>query len=156
MAIYVDGSTHPTNPGPGGFAVVVLNYNNKVVFCHQEQALYTTNNAMELSACLYALITFGKQEDWYTSIPVVYSDSAYAINTLMNWKNNWKQNNWLKSDNKEPENLNLIKIYDMIESKGYRIELRKIKGHNGELGNEIADALASGRMTEEEVFRKYG
>lgn len=41
-------------------------------------------------------------------------------------------------------------------SKDYRIDLRKIKGHDGELYNELADALATGRMTSEEILREYG
>lgn len=153
MAIYIDGSAHP-NPGPGGFAVVKLDSDDKVVFCHQEQFKNTTNNEMELSAALYALIRFGNEYNFF--IPIVYCDSAYTINTLTKWKNNWKYNGWTKSDKKAPENLQIIQKYDRIEEKGYKIELIKIDGHKGILGNEIADALATGRMTEEEVMRKYG
>lgn len=153
MSIYVDGSAHP-NPGPGGFAVVELDDDNRVKFCHQEQFEYTTNNEMELRACLYALIYYGHK--YHLLVPIVYCDSAYAINTLTNWKNNWKRNGWIKSDKKVPENLTIIQKYDTIEEKGYEIELRKIDGHKGILGNELADALATGRMTEQEVMRKYG
>lgn len=154
MAIYIDGSAHP-NPGPGGFAIVELDENNKVIFCHQEQRERTTNNEMELSAALYALAAYGVEATEFY-IPIVYCDSAYAINTLTKWKNNWKYNGWIKSDKKIPENLQIIQKYDKIEEKGCKIELRKIDGHKGILGNEIADALATGRMTEEEVMRKYG
>jgi len=35
MSIFIDGSCRG-NPGPGGFAIVELNENNQVVFCHQE------------------------------------------------------------------------------------------------------------------------
>ena len=151
MSIYIDGSAHP-NPGPGGFGIVELDENNKVIFCHSEQFQKTTNNEMELSAALYALLRYG------TAQPpqIVYCDSVYAINTLTNWKNTWKRNGWLKSDNKKPENLTIIQNYDIIERKGYKIDLKKVDGHRGILGNEIADALATGKMTEKEVMRKYG
>lgn len=151
MTIFIDGSSRG-NPGPGGFAVVRLDENEKVVFCHQEQFPRVTNNEMELAAAVYAIAMFGVQEG---VIPIVYSDSAYVVNTLTSWKNNWKQNNWIKSDKKVPENLKLIQNYDIIENKGYKIDLRKIKGHSGLLGNEIADKLATATMTEQEIMRKY-
>ena len=43
MKIYVDGSAHP-NPGPGGFGVVVVDDDDKLLFCHSKQADYTTTN----------------------------------------------------------------------------------------------------------------
>ena len=150
--IYIDGSAHP-NPGPGGFAVVELNENNQVVFCHQEQVNSTTNNAMELSAALYALVKYGKKD---FLIPTVYCDSMYTINTLTNWKKSWKNNGWKRPGNKPVENLQLIQNYDKIEEKGYRINLVYVKGHDNILGNEIADKLATGKVTEDEVMKKYG
>ena len=68
----------------------------------------------------------------------------------------WANNGWVKSDKKIPENLDLIQAYYDWYQKGYRINLEKIKGHAGYLGNELADALASGRETVEEVLSKYG
>ena len=155
MKIFIDGSCRG-NPGPGGFGVVCLDENNQVIFCHQEQFQKTTNNEMELAAALYALAKFGTEVSEWTQPQIVYCDSAYTINTLTNWKNNWKANGWIKSDKKVPENLQLIQKYDKIEEKGYRIELKKVKGHSGFLGNEIADKLATNTMTEQEVMKKYG
>ncbi len=75
--------------------------------------------------------------------PQVYSDSAYAINTFTSWMFSWQKKGWLKSDNKTPENLDLIKSYFTLYEKGYRIELKKVKGHAGNKGNELADKLAT-------------
>ena len=66
----------------------------------------------------------------------------------------WARNNWLKSDNKVPENLELIQAYYDWYNKGYRINLKKIKGHSGIEGNELADKLATGKIMVNEV--KYG
>lgn len=41
-------------------------------------------------------------------------------------------------------------------SKDYKIDLRKINGHAGEFYNELANALATEKMTEEEILREYG
>lgn len=155
MKIFIDGSCRG-NPGPGGFGIVCLDENDQVIFCHQEQFQKTTNNEMELAAALYALAKFGIKTAEWEQPQIVYSDSAYTVNALTSWKNNWKNNNWLKSDNKIPENLIIIQNYDKIENKGYKIDLQKIKGHSNILGNTLADMLATGKISEEEVLKKYG
>lgn len=157
MIIYVDGSAKP-NPGRGGYGVVVMNEKNEIETCYAHYEDETTNNRQELKAILYALIRWGKKLadlNWRDSIPVVYSDSSYSVNTFNNWMFSWKNNGWKKSDNQIPENLDLIKEYYKIYEKGYRIDLRKIKGHAGHIGNELADKLATREMTIEEVMN-YG
>ena len=39
----------------------------------------------------------------------------------------WEKKGWIKSDNKIPENLDLIKPFFIYWEKGYRINLQKIK-----------------------------
>ena len=68
----------------------------------------------------------------------------------------WARNNWKKSDKKTPENLDLIQAYYDWYQKGYRIEIRKVKGHNGNKWNEIVDQLATGKITKEKVEELYG
>ena len=85
----------------------------------------------------------GKQSQM---IPIVYSDSAYCVNTLNEWVFGWAKNGWIKSDKKTPENLKLIKVYYEWYQKGYRINLKKIKGHAGHEFHELADELATGKI----------
>jgi ribonuclease HI len=59
---------------------------------------------------------------------------------------NWANNNWIKSDKKKPENLELIQVYYELYQKGYRIDLKKVKGHCGTKWNELADKLATGKV----------
>jgi ribonuclease HI len=51
----------------------------------------------------------------------------------------WARRGWVKSDKKTPENLDLIQAYFELYKEGYRIDLRKIKGHTGHEWNELAD-----------------
>ena len=97
------------------------------------------------------MIKYGKEKP----TPIVYSDSNYCVQTFTNWMFGWARNGWIKSDKKIPENLDLIKQYYDLYNKGYRIDLRKVKGHAGEEGNEIADALATGRLTPTDVYKNY-
>ena len=154
MTIFTDGSAHP-NPGPGGFGVLVLE-KNKIVDVYSKQFPNDTvsNNQMELKALLYSFLNYGVNinNKEFVEIPVVYSDSSYAINTLTNWMFSWAKNGWIKSDKKVPENLEIIKAYYDWYQKGYRIELRKVKGHAGNKYNEIVDKLATGKITTEEIM----
>ena len=147
MIIYTDGSAHP-NPGPGGFGVVVLDNNENLLYTYSKQFEgKVTNNEMELKAILYAFFNHGvKLNDWNMDVPIVYSDSNYCVQTFNDWMFNWERKGWIKSDKKVPENLDLIQAYFDWYQKGYRIDLRKVKGHAGHKWNEMADGLATGKV----------
>ena len=145
MTFYTDGSAHP-NPGPGGYGIVGIE-DEKVTFVRSQQYKDpVTNNEMELKAILYVMLNFGVKCDDWGQPPIVYSDSAYCVNTFNEWMFNWARKGWIKSDKKIPENLDLIQAYYNWYQKGYRIDLRKIKGHVGHKWNEMADDLATGRI----------
>ena len=136
--IYTDGaaSNNGEKNNTGGFGVVVFQ-NGELIDYHCKGSTNTTNNREELKAILYATIKYGLNS------PIVYSDSAYSVNTLNTWMHQWVNNNWLTSSKKEPKNLDLIQAYyDLTVNKGYNIILAKVKGHNNILGNELADQLA--------------
>ena len=149
MKIFTDGACSG-NPGPGGYGVVIMNDGQThVLKCIKHQEPSTTNNIQDLKA----LITgFAYAAACPTRQIYIYSDSAYAINVFTQWASSWEKNNWVKSDNKPIKNLDLIK-------KGYEIfknlsncVVFKVKGHADNVGNELADALASDNMVK---FNKY-
>ena len=157
MIIYTDGSAHP-NPGPGGFGVIVLDNDEKIQYIYNKQfeKVKVTNNQMELKAILYAFLNYGvniNTNEFTNNIPIVYSDSNYCVQTFNSWMFSWANNGWIKSDKKTPENLDLIKAYYNWYQKGYRIDLRKVKGHNGVKWNELADLLATGKISLEEAMK---
>lgn len=145
---YTDGSAHP-NPGPGGYGVVgVESEGEKIIFTRSKQYPGpVTNNEMELKAILLVMLKFGHNifDEWGV-VPTVYSDSAYCVNIFNDWMFKWAANNWTKSDGKTPENLELIQAYYNHYMNGYRINLKKVKGHAGDKWNEMADQLATGRL----------
>ena len=154
MTFYTDGSAHP-NPGPGGYGVVGIE-DEKVVFVRGQQYKGpVTNNEMELKAILYVMLNYGEKCDDWGQPPIVYSDSAYCVNTLNEWMFSWAKKGWIKSDKKVPENLDLIQAYYDWYKLGYRIDLRKVKGHAGNEWNELADQLATGYISEEEAYATY-
>ena len=137
MVFYTDGSAHP-NPGPGGFGVVIVDPNGEVIETYAKHCDNTTNNAEEMKAILYAACRARLAGE----SAVIYSDSAYAINTFTNWMYSWERNNWTKSDGKVPENLDLVKAFFDL-SKTMDINFIKVKGHKGNQYNELADKFAT-------------
>lgn len=152
MVIYTDGSCNGNGNGKavnsGGFGVVILDNDENLAYTYSKRCENTTNNREELKAILYAMLNYGVNTNKYEfsqiEPPIVYSDSAYCVNTFNQWMFSWAKNDWLKSDNKIPENIDLIQAYYDWYQKGYRIDLRKIKGHAGHKWNEMADKLATG------------
>ena len=142
MFIYTDGSCSG-NPGRGGYGVVVLDDNENLVQTVSRPSIdLTTNNREELKAILYVMKNYGQRQP----IPIVYSDYAYAVQTLNDWMFRWAKNNWKRPRNQTPENLDIIREYYNFYQQGYRIILNHIKGHNGHKWNEMADKLAKGEI----------
>jgi ribonuclease HI len=154
MVIYTDGACSGNGKAvnSGGYGVVVLDNDENLLYTYSKRSENTTNNREELKAILYAFLNYGvnttKDINEFSQIepPIVYSDSAYSINTLNEWMFNWARNGWTKSDKKVPENLDLIQAYYDWYQKGYRIDLRKVKGHAGDKWNDLADKLATGKI----------
>lgn len=142
IEIYVDGAcrANGTKNSIGGYAVIVY-LNKKIIEIYSKREENTTNNICEMKAILYAMVKYGKFN------PIVYSDSAYAINSFTTWRKNWKFNNWRKADGSPIKNLELIQAFDDLEKKGYKICLKKVKGHSNCEGNIIADKIAVAETT---------
>jgi ribonuclease HI len=162
MIIYTDGSCCGNGKAQnnGGFGVIVVDNDEKLLFNYNKRSENTTNNREEIKAILYSFLNYGvniyNNSNFNIEIPIVYSDSNYCVQTFNEWMFNCANHGWIKSDKKQPENLDLIQAYYDWYQKGYRIDLRKVKGHNGNKWNEVADQLATGKLTPEEVYKIYG
>lgn len=153
MIAFTDGSClkNGADENSGGFGVVFLNDDNTYHSSYSKQCKNTTNNEMELKAILYVFLKHGHERP----APTIYSDSSYCVNSLTQWIYGWARNGWLKSDKKPPENLELMKTFYDYYQKGYQMNLKLIKGHAGNLWNEMADHLATGKLTPADLERKY-
>lgn len=163
ITIYTDGSARGNGKADaeGGYGVVVCNALDsttpfeeyEIIDVYAQRESGTTNNRMEMKAILWALENYGvSYKDFY--YPFVFSDSAYAVNAFTKWIHNWKRNNWTRAKGKPIENLDLIKQWDDLYSSGSKmINLRHIPGHAGNIWNELADSLATGKVTPQQVLR---
>lgn len=154
IKIFCDGSAAP-NPGPGGAAAIALDDNRLVwAWTHYEEP--ATNNRMEMKAAI-AAIKYANKSGF--ALPI-YCDSAYVVNLYNDWMIQWQHVNWTRKNGKPIENLDLVKeLYNLRSISS--CTLKKIKGHSGEIGNEICDALATKHprvleklLISEKVFEK--
>ena len=140
--VFTDGSSRG-NPGPGGWGMIVMNEDeSEIIFHESDFEDYVTNNRMELKAmicaCAYAE---SHPRDYF----IVYSDSAYVINSCNSWMKTWAANGWRNSKKVIVENVDLMQaLYSYLSRDFFNVEIRKCSGHSGDIGNELADAAATG------------
>lgn len=127
--IYTDGSCIG-NPGPGGWGFNVTLDNQEYDVSGGEKD-DTTNNRMELTAVIEALIFVPKNLNIE-----IYSDSMYVINGITKWIKNWKRKNFM-----QVKNTDLWKRLDKL-SENRKINWNYVRAHNGDLKNELVDKLA--------------
>lgn len=138
--IYTDGSSKG-NPGPGGFGVVALK-DNTIKYSYREQNENTTNNREELKAILHAF--YLSQTKFKETNCIICTDSSYCYNICNDWIFSWAKNNWKNSKKKTVENLDLIQqLYNYLNIDFFNCQVIKVNGHQGDIGNELADALAT-------------
>ena len=140
VKIYIDGAC-TGNPGPGGWAVVVLLKNERKELFGGEES--TTNNRMELTAAIKALEFCQKEEGKQPSLKQIkiYTDSKYVKDGITDWINVWENNNWKTKDKKNVKNVDLWKKLKDL-SKSNQIEWYWVKGHSNDPMNELVDKLA--------------
>jgi len=140
IKIYTDGACIG-NPGPGGWAAIVLFENKKEELFGGEKL--TTNNRMELTAAIKALEYCAREEKKQLSLKDVkiFTDSVYVKEGITVWINNWKKNNWKTADKKNVKNVDLWKKLKSLTNSN-QVEWYWIKSHSENPMNDLADELA--------------
>ena len=134
FVVYTDGACSG-NPGPGGWAALIRNAGAERVLTGGEAR--TTNNRMELTAVLEALLALPPGAD-----VVVYSDSAYVVNAFrQGWLRRWVESGWRKADGGPVENRDLWAAI-LEETARRTVRFEKVRGHAGVPENVRVDRLA--------------
>jgi ribonuclease HI len=134
VLIYTDGGSIG-NPGPGGYGAV-LRYGD-----HRRELSggfrLTTNNRMELMACIKALEALK-----FECSVVLYSDSRYVVDGVTEgWAARWRANGWQRNEGEIAENVDLwAKLLDLCDK--HEVDFRWVRGHAGNPDNERSDQLA--------------
>jgi ribonuclease HI len=134
VTIYTDGACSH-NPGPGGWAAVLLYKEHRREISGGERE--TTNNRMELTAVIKALEAL--KEPCRVKL---HSDSAYIVNCFQKkWHEKWEKNGWMTSGKKPVENKDLWQRLLQLTKK-HQVEFVKVKGHSDVELNNRCDELA--------------
>ena len=74
----------------------------------------------------------------------LYLDSEYVHKGITEWIHGWKARGWRTAAKQPVKNADLWQKLDtVVSTAGHQIDWRWVKGHNGDPGNERADALAN-------------
>lgn len=134
VTIYTDGACSG-NPGPGGYAAIIMLDDNKKEIFGAEQN--TTNNRMELRAAIEGLKILKRP----CSV-TLYSDSAYLVNAYnSNWVYGWKKKGWKNSSGEQVKNIDLWQAIEELRLV-HDVTFVKVKGHADNEFNNRCDELA--------------
>ena len=136
VCVYTDGACSG-NPGPGGWAAVLVRDNRCEEIGGFEAA--TTNNRMEMRAALEGLRRCAPGERVH-----VVTDSRYLHDGIRKWIHGWKRRGWKKADGEEVLNRDLWEELDRAShASGMKVTWEHVRGHAGHVMNERCDALAT-------------
>jgi len=135
IIIYTDGACI-NNPGPGGYGVVIKNGKKTEELSGGYRM--TTNNRMELMACIVGLSALKKP----LSV-ILFSDSKYVVDGISKgWAKRWRSNGWMRTKTEPAVNPDLWEQLLKLCGK-HDVRFQWVRGHAGNEGNERCDELAS-------------
>ncbi len=134
IVIYTDGGCI-NNPGPGGYGAVIISDGRKIEITGGFRK--TTNNRMELMACIEAIENVEPDKTI-----ALYSDSKYVVYGITKgWAKRWRKNNWMRTKEEPAKNSDLWKrLLSLSEQR--IIDFTWVKGHANNKLNERCDYLA--------------
>jgi ribonuclease HI len=132
--VFTDGACL-NNPGPGGYAALILIDGKEQIIVGRDPA--TTNNKMEMMAAIKALEALP-----HGLAATVHSDSQYVVKGIREWLPGWKKRGWRTAAGEPVKNQPLWEELDRLNS-GRKITWQWVKGHAGHEQNERVDGLAN-------------
>jgi ribonuclease HI len=136
--LYTDGGCSG-NPGPGGWAFLLLHPATGKKLERSGGEKLTTNNRMELQAVVEGLKTLTRPTD-----VELFTDSVYVGKGLSEWMAGWKRNGWKRKEKGrlvEVKNEDLWRQLDELSAQ-HKIKYTRVAGHSGHPENDRCDELA--------------
>jgi ribonuclease HI len=139
FCMWTDGSTSPDDPNIGGYSIVFAPNDERnismLMGCPPATSarceLWSVYMAMK-----YANETLAEHEK-----VVIFNDCNYVVNSVQ-WIPTWMKNKWKKADGSDVANQDILKVFWKEFKKRGNLEIKKVSGHSGNLGNTEADRLA--------------
>jgi ribonuclease HI len=132
---YTDGSCKPGEHAPGGWGFFIKPPSGEPTEGYGS-AERTLAKIMEYTAVAEAISTLP-----HDAIATVFSDNQALVANLTNKLRDWRASDFRNVD---PDVVDCVRrIATTIEEKRLRVTWQWIRAHNGNAGNERADALAA-------------
>src|SRR5215510_14931822 len=126
IVVFTDGAAKG-NPGPGGWGAIVVTPEGVVTELGGRAAEATTNNKMELTGAIEALVAL-------RAVPgpvAIYTDSTYLIQGIRGWIFGWRKRGWKTAAGGDVLNRDLWEQLDeLVRARGKNgITWHYVRGH---------------------------
>ena len=138
VQLYTDGACSG-NPGPGGWAFILLHPKTEKKLERSGGEPETTNNRMELRAVIEGLSALKR-----ASSVELFTDSVYVGKGLMEYMPKWKANGWRRKEGNKfapVKNEELWRKLDELIAR-HAVKYTRVAGHSGHPENDRVDELA--------------
>jgi len=112
---------------------------------------YTTNNRMELMACIKGLEALKSA----CNVTII-SDSAYLVDCInKGWAKKWQAKGWMRNGRERAQNVDLWeRLLELIAL--HEVSFSWVRGHSGHPMNERCDYLAQRAARGEYLEKDFG
>jgi ribonuclease HI len=136
VLVWTDGACSG-NPGPGGWAAIVVGAACGPVELSGGEP-HTTNNRMEYQAALEGLRSLP-----HGSRACIVTDSKLMLDSMTKWISGWKRKGWKTAAGDPVKNQDLVKALDAEIARHAEVRWHWVRGH--EVGAEHAHKALNDR-----------
>ena len=129
VLVWTDGACRG-NPGPGGWAAIVVGGSDEPVEL-SGHAPHTTNNRMEYTAAIEGLRSLPPG-----SHACVVTDSTLMLDSMTKWIKGWKRRGWKTAAGKPVKNQDLVQALEAEIGRHAHVRWHWVRGHETGAGNE--------------------
>ena len=135
--VWTDGACSG-NPGPGGWAAIVVGPDGAAPTELSGGEPHTTNNRMEYMAALEGLRSLPAG-----SSACIVTDSTLMLDSMTKWIHGWKKKGWKTSSGAPVKNQDLVRALETEIARHAEVRWHWVKGH--ETGAEHAHKALNDR-----------
>ncbi len=140
--VWTDGACSG-NPGPGGWAAIVVGPDGGEPLERSGGDPHTTNNRMEFTAAIEGLRALPAG-----SRVCIVTDSRLMLDSMTKWLDGWKRKQWKTAAGKPVKNQDLVQALEAEIARHEQVRWHWVKGHETGAAhahkalNDRADQLA--------------
>jgi ribonuclease HI len=137
VLVWTDGACRG-NPGPGGWAAIVVGSGGEPPLELSGSAAHTTNNRMEYTAALEGLRALPAG-----SRACVVTDSRLMLDSMTKWIHGWRRRGWKTAAGEPVKNRDLVEALAAEIARHAEVRWHWVRGH--ETGAEHAHKALNDR-----------